>query len=453
MVIVSQDSGGRRAEDAYEAFLMRGYERWRAADAYADAQAGTQADAPRDYLLLEHPAEELATCALCYTSGTTGRPKGVETTFRGSYLTALGNCIESELNGDTVYLWVLPMFHCCGWTFPWAVTATMGTHYLLRNVDYTKIWDALLHGGVTHYSGAPTVQMGVVHAQQARPLPRTVRVSVAASAPTAQLLSRMEALHLQPVHVYGLTETVGTFAYAVWPQQPAVCRAGVARPGRRDACASASAPGARDGHQRRDACGAPYGGGSERRACGCLARWPGGGRDCDARQRRDEGLLPRRGGDAKRDAPRLVPYGRLGRAPPGGRAPDLGPWEGHHHFRRRERIVGGRRAGACLASVGARVGGGCTPRPEVGRDGVRVRGAQRRRRPCAARRFRRPGGRTTCACAHCTLPQAHERVRGAAWLRHPRGAPENQHRQYVVCLTQKSRNACSARASRSCSGR
>lgn len=248
-VVVSKDSGGRDPEDAYEAFLMRGYERWQALQRAPGA--------PRDWGLLEQAADELATCALCYTSGTTGRPKGVETTFRGSYLAALGNAIESELNGDSVYLWVLPMFHCCGWTFPWAVTATMGTHHMLRQVDYDKIWDALANGGVTHYSGAPTVQLGVVNSDKAQRLPHAVKVSVAASAPTAHLLGKMEGLNLQPVHVYGLTETVRPRTHPVRPEQPALFRADVARAGPRHALAPAGAPGARDGHERRDARRAP----------------------------------------------------------------------------------------------------------------------------------------------------------------------------------------------------
>ncbi|WFD43723.1 cellulase [Malassezia psittaci] len=200
-VVVSMDSGGQHADDAYEAFLMQGYNIWKAAQR-PDQQ-------PRDWSLLEQSVDELETCALCYTSGTTGRPKGVEYTYRGCYMGAIGNAMESDLNGDTVYLWVLPMFHCCGWTFPWAVTARMGTHYMLRQVDYAQIWDALLHSGVTHYSGAPTVQLGVVNHRQAQKLPHMVRVSVAASAPSATLLGRMESLNLQPVHVYGLTETYG----------------------------------------------------------------------------------------------------------------------------------------------------------------------------------------------------------------------------------------------------
>ncbi|WFD31221.1 cellulase [Malassezia sp. CBS 17886] len=209
-VVVSRDSGGRDPADAYEAFLMTGHAAWSARQADAmlrdpDAIAAGNSD----WGLLAPATDEDATCALCYTSGTTGRPKGVELTFRGCYIAALSNALETQLTGDTVYLWVLPMFHCCGWTFPWAVCAAMGTHHMLRRVDLGAIWDALLHDGVTHYAGAPTVQLGLVNHEKAQRLPRPVRVSVAASAPTAHLLAKMEEVGLQPMHVYGSTETYG----------------------------------------------------------------------------------------------------------------------------------------------------------------------------------------------------------------------------------------------------
>ena len=74
------------------------------------------------------PADEWAPIALNYTSGTTGNPKGVVYHHRGAFLNSLGNAITFGLDRDSVYLWTLPMFHCNGWTYPWAVTAVAGTH-------------------------------------------------------------------------------------------------------------------------------------------------------------------------------------------------------------------------------------------------------------------------------------------------------------------------------------
>lgn len=163
---------------------------------------------------LEHTApDENSLIALAYTSGTTARPKGVEYTHRSAYLAALGNVIESGLNyhGTTRahYLWTLPMFHAMGWTFPWALTAVRGTHYCLRKIDYPEIWRLLKEEGITHFNAAPTVNTLLCNDPAATRLTNPVRVTVAASPPTAHLFQTMENLNLHPVHVYGLTETYG----------------------------------------------------------------------------------------------------------------------------------------------------------------------------------------------------------------------------------------------------
>lgn len=163
---------------------------------------------------LEHTtADENSMIALAYTSGTTAKPKGVEYTHRSCYLAALGNVIESGLNyhdtGRAHYLWTLPMFHAMGWTFPWAVTAVRGTHYCLRKIDYPHIWKLLKEEKITHFNAAPTVNTLLCNDPNAERLADPVRVTVAASPPTAHLFEIMENLNLRPVHVYGLTETYG----------------------------------------------------------------------------------------------------------------------------------------------------------------------------------------------------------------------------------------------------
>ncbi|GME27980.1 SNF2-related protein [Neofusicoccum parvum] len=157
-------------------------------------------------------ANEDDVIALAYTSGTTARPKGVEYTHRGVYLAAIGNVVESGLNyhtGRCGYLWTLPMFHATGWTFPWAVTAVRGTHYCLRKIDYPEIWRLLKEEQITHFNAAPTVNTLLCAAEEAESLARPVRVTVAASPPTAHLFETMTKLNLYPVHVYGMTETYG----------------------------------------------------------------------------------------------------------------------------------------------------------------------------------------------------------------------------------------------------
>lgn len=176
-----------------------------------------------------HPEDEDGVMAIPFTSGTTSNPKGVEYTHRGSYLAALANIVESGLNyniGRCKYLWTLPMFHAAGWTFPWAVTAVRGTHICLRKVDYPLIWRLLSEEHITHFNAAPTVCTLLCAAPEARRLPDPpVRVTVAASPPTAHLFRQMTDLNLSPVHVYGMTETYGPitkgYHMPAWESLPA----------------------------------------------------------------------------------------------------------------------------------------------------------------------------------------------------------------------------------------
>ncbi|KAK4223720.1 hypothetical protein QBC38DRAFT_43653 [Podospora fimiseda] len=163
-------------------------------------------------LISQTVANEDDLIAIPFTSGTTSRPKGVIYTHRGAYLATLANIVESGLNlpnGRCKYLWTLPMFHAVGWTFPWAVCAVRGTHVCLRKIDYPLIWKLLKEEGVTHFNAAPTVNTLLCSAKEAEVLPKPVRVTVAASPPTAHLFEQMTDLNLVPVHVYGLTETYG----------------------------------------------------------------------------------------------------------------------------------------------------------------------------------------------------------------------------------------------------
>ncbi|TGO56349.1 hypothetical protein BOTNAR_0225g00060 [Botryotinia narcissicola] len=156
--------------------------------------------------------DEDGTIAIPFTSGTTAKPKGVVYTHRGAYLAAMGNVVESGLNfhkGRCGYLWTLPMFHAVGWTFPWAVTAVRGTHFCLRKIDYPLMWNLLKSQPITHFNAAPTVNTLLCASKEAAKLPNPVRVTVAASPPTAHLFETMTNLNLIPVHVYGMTETYG----------------------------------------------------------------------------------------------------------------------------------------------------------------------------------------------------------------------------------------------------
>jgi fatty-acyl-CoA synthase len=118
-----------------------------------------------------------------------------------------------------VYLWTLPMFHCNGWCFPWAVTAVAARHVTMRTVDPERVWALIDEEGVTHYNGSPTVQIALVNHPDAVRLERRITALVAAAPPSPTLLARMEELNIGVVHVYGLTETYGPHTVRRWQQE------------------------------------------------------------------------------------------------------------------------------------------------------------------------------------------------------------------------------------------
>jgi fatty-acyl-CoA synthase len=180
-------------------------------DPYEDFLAAASSEPCEPWL-----EDELETISINYTSGTTGRPKGVMIHHRGAYLNAIGEILETNLTFGGIYLWTLPMFHCNGWCFTWGVTAVAGTHVCLRKVESTRVWDLIDQEGVTHYCGAPTVQIGIVNDPKAHTLARPVTCAVAGAPPSPTLLARLKELGFRPVHVYGLTETYGPHTVCAW---------------------------------------------------------------------------------------------------------------------------------------------------------------------------------------------------------------------------------------------
>ena len=121
----------------------------------------------------------------------------------------MGNIIEAGLGYESRYLWTLPMFHCNGWTYPWAVTAVAGTHVCLRQVEPARIWELFESENITHYCAAPTVQVPLANDENAHELDRQITACIAGYVPSPALLEQLMELNIRPLHIYGLTETYG----------------------------------------------------------------------------------------------------------------------------------------------------------------------------------------------------------------------------------------------------
>jgi fatty-acyl-CoA synthase len=197
LVVDIDDAGGAHIGTIdYEAFL-----------------AGGDPDHP-----VRLPDDEWQALALNYTSGTTGNPKGVVAHHRGAYLNATSNALSFGVRPDSVYLWTLPMFHCNGWTYTWAVTLAGGTHVCLRRVEPAAIFAAIADHGVTHMCGAPVVLSMLVHAPDSarRDFPQTVAIATGGAAPSSTIIAQMEARGFAVTHLYGLTESYGPSTICLW---------------------------------------------------------------------------------------------------------------------------------------------------------------------------------------------------------------------------------------------
>ena len=164
------------------------------------------------------PDDEWAPISLNYTSGTSGKPKGVVYHHRGSYLMSMGTVTDWDLPRHPTYLYTVPMFHCNGWGHAWTMTALAGTIICVRAITAEAIYSLINEHHITHFGGAPIVLGMIVNADDSvdKTLPHTVQVMTAGAPPPAAILEAVEALGFNVTQVYGLTETYGHTIMCSW---------------------------------------------------------------------------------------------------------------------------------------------------------------------------------------------------------------------------------------------
>ena len=162
--------------------------------------------------------DENACIAINYTSGTTGFPKGVMFSHRGAWTNSIGEVTEHQLTQRSVYLWTLPLFHCNGWCFSWAVTAAGGRHICLRQPDPREAVRLIESEGVTHLCGAPVVVSSLAQycAANGVKFRNPLRIITAGAPPPPAVIRAAEETGAELTHAYGLTETYGPHTICAW---------------------------------------------------------------------------------------------------------------------------------------------------------------------------------------------------------------------------------------------
>lgn len=164
------------------------------------------------------PTNEWDAIGLSYTSGTSGRPKGVVYHHRGSYLMSMGTITDWDLPRHPNYLYTVPMFHCNGWGHAWTMAALAGTIFCTRAIDPEEIFSTILEHEISHFGGAPIVLSMLLNSPAAKEFVcnHKIELMTAGAPPPAAVLQGVEKLGFNVTQVYGLTETYGHTVMSTW---------------------------------------------------------------------------------------------------------------------------------------------------------------------------------------------------------------------------------------------